>query len=110
MIKNAYDIYMNKKLVITHPNGSTQGVDPRDLSPEQLESAGHHKAPLLQVIRAKCLDCCSGCPAEVRRCTATGCFNWPYRMGTNPFSKRPGNAEALARAREKRCLGKAKSK
>lgn len=34
-----------------------------------------------QAIRAKCLDCCCGHSAEVRKCTATDCPLWPYRMG-----------------------------
>lgn len=32
-------------------------------------------------IRAKCLDCCCGQQAEVRRCTVKTCALWRYRMG-----------------------------
>lgn len=34
-----------------------------------------------KAIRLKCLDCCCGNSAEVRRCTATNCPLWRYRMG-----------------------------
>ena len=31
--------------------------------------------------RLKCLDCCCGNMAEVRKCPATNCPLWRYRMG-----------------------------
>lgn len=34
-----------------------------------------------KAIRLKCLDCCCGQSAEVRRCPATECPLWRYRMG-----------------------------
>ena len=34
-----------------------------------------------KAIRLKCLDCCCGQSAEVRRCPATECVLWRYRMG-----------------------------
>lgn len=34
-----------------------------------------------KAIRLKCLDCCAGQSAEVRRCPATNCPLWRYRMG-----------------------------
>ena len=34
-----------------------------------------------KAIRLKCLDCCGGNNAEVRRCPATNCPLWRYRMG-----------------------------
>lgn len=34
-------------------------------------------------IRAKCLDCCCGNSAEVRRCPVQACPLWVFRMG-NP--------------------------
>lgn len=34
-----------------------------------------------KAIRLKCLDCCAGQSAEVRKCTATHCPLWRYRMG-----------------------------
>ena len=42
----------------------------------------------LRAIRAKCLDCCGGSPAEVRECEITHCDLHPYRMGKNPFRKK----------------------
>lgn len=34
-----------------------------------------------KAIRLKCLDCCCGNNAEVRRCSVTNCPLWRYRMG-----------------------------
>lgn len=35
-----------------------------------------------KAIRLKCLDCCCGNSAEVRRCPVTDCPLWRYRMGS----------------------------
>ena len=34
-----------------------------------------------KAIRMKCLDCCGDQLAEVRKCPATNCPLWRYRMG-----------------------------
>lgn len=34
-----------------------------------------------KAIRLKCLDCCCDQSAEVRRCPATDCPLWRFRMG-----------------------------
>ena len=34
-----------------------------------------------KAIRLKCLDCCCGQEAEVRRCDTVTCALWPFRMG-----------------------------
>lgn len=34
-----------------------------------------------KAIRLKCLDCCCGNSAEVRRCPTGSCPLWRYRMG-----------------------------
>ena len=34
-----------------------------------------------KAIRMKCLDCCADQLAEVRKCAATNCPLWRYRMG-----------------------------
>jgi hypothetical protein len=34
-----------------------------------------------KAIRMKCLDCSGGQQAEVRKCPATNCPLWRYRMG-----------------------------
>jgi hypothetical protein len=93
-------------LVERHLDGSTGGVDTRKLERALLERV-HPPAPLLDVIREKCLDCCCCQSSEVDRCTAVGCSLWPYRFGTNPFSNRKGNPEALLRVKEARTLGSA---
>lgn len=34
-----------------------------------------------KAIRLKCIDCCCGNTTEVRKCPATNCPLWRYRMG-----------------------------
>ena len=34
-----------------------------------------------KAIRLKCIDCCGGQSAEVRKCPAVNCALWRYRMG-----------------------------
>ncbi len=34
-----------------------------------------------KAIRLKCIDCCCGNTAEVRKCTVEHCPLWRYRMG-----------------------------
>ncbi|HNR30172.1 MAG TPA: hypothetical protein PKI11_04735 [Candidatus Hydrogenedentes bacterium] len=38
----------------------------------------------MKAMRAKCIDCCGGQPAEVTRCAITDCPLWPYRAGRRP--------------------------
>lgn len=75
--------------------GEKIGRDPRTLRVQDLNQMGHEKHPILHVIRAKCLDCCCGEQAEVRKCTSFACPLWPYRMQTNPFTLNKGNAAGL---------------
>ena len=35
-----------------------------------------------KAIRLKCIDCCAGQMAEVRKCELTSCPLWRYRMGS----------------------------
>src|SRR6266849_509245 len=72
------------KLVVRNPDGSTEGKHPRDADVDVLREI-HEPAPLLRVIRAKCIDCSGGSESEARKCTAIGCALWPYRMASNPF-------------------------
>ena len=77
------------------------GRDPRKMTVEDLNTIGHIKQPILDVIRAKCLDC-SHTQSEVRKCTCVcTCPLWPYRMGSNPFISRresePSAAQLAAR-------------
>jgi hypothetical protein len=96
-----------KKLVIRHPTGETEGKHPRDADVEVMREI-HDPAPMLRVIRAKCLDCSGGVESEVRKCTAIGCALWPYRMAWNPFrtpiseERRQAARERLVGAREMR--------
>ena len=35
-----------------------------------------------QAVKAKCLDCSGGVRSEVRKCPATNCPLWLFRMGS----------------------------
>jgi hypothetical protein len=104
------------KLVVRNPDGSTEGKHPRDADVDVMREI-HDPAPLLRVIRAKCLDCSAGVESEIRKCTAIGCALWPYRMATNPFrapremtpeQREAGAARlAVARARGRQASGTA---
>jgi hypothetical protein len=76
--------------IVLHADGSTEGRDPRLLTPAELAVAGHIPQPILRVIRFKCLDCCGGSRTEVSASTAVSCALWPYRLGANPFAKARG--------------------
>jgi hypothetical protein len=63
------------------------GVDPREMTADELGALGHVAMSPLRALRARCLDCCAGSASEVRRCTAVRCVSWPFRMGTSPWRK-----------------------
>lgn len=67
---------------------------------EELNALGHEKKNLIKVVRAFCIECSGGSEAEARKCTATKCQLWPYRMGRNPFRK-PMSEERKAELRER---------
>ena len=67
--------------------GELIGKHPADVPSEILSLKFRAQNPL-KAIRAKCLDCCCGNAAEVRKCVAVDCALWPFRMGTNPFRKK----------------------
>ena len=51
----------------------------------------------VKAIRAKCLDCCCGSSAEVKRCPCEDCALHPFRFGSNPYrAKREFTAEEKA--------------
>jgi hypothetical protein len=85
-------------LIVRKPDGSTEGRDPSEL-PKELMLLAYTPAPLLKIIRDKCLDCCCYQPSEIRKCSSVGCALWPYRIGRNPFSNRKGNPASLAKSR-----------
>jgi hypothetical protein len=83
-----------KGLLAQKSPGCFEGKNPSALSAGDL-APDHRRQPILRVIRAKCLDCCCGQASEVAKCTAVACALWPYRMASNPFSKRRGNSANL---------------
>ena len=46
---------------------------------------------VVQAVRRKCIDCSAGQPSEVRKCPVVACPLWPFRFGTNPFSRPRGS-------------------
>ena len=64
------------------------GKNPLFLEGAQLEAGGIERTTPLRAIRSRCIDCCAGNKAEVRRCVAVKCALWHLRMGTNPFQSR----------------------
>jgi len=73
--------------------GEPVGKIPSEVPSDFLSRYYGAKNPLM-AIREKCLDCCCGSPSEVRKCVATDCALWPFRIGINPFrQKRTLSAE-----------------
>jgi hypothetical protein len=68
--------------------GELIGRDPRTVPAADYETAGVVLRGAQAAIRAKCIDCSGGNKAEVRKCTATSCALWPWRMGSLPRSLR----------------------
>jgi len=73
--------------------GTWIGKDPRRIPTEILAQRFAAKNPL-RALRARCLDCCCGQPNEVRKCISVDCPSWPFRMGKNPFRRKPKMSEA----------------
>jgi len=67
--------------------GKLVGKAPKDIPMEILTQKFRAKTPL-KALRARCLDCCCGDASEVRKCTATDCASWPFRLRTDPFRKK----------------------
>ena len=74
------------------------GRDPREV-PSEILSLYHREQNPLKALRERCLDCCCGSATEVRKCVATACVLWPFRLGTNPFRKRGALSEEERRKR-----------
>ena len=76
--------------------GNSIGRDPRDVPLAELRQLAHPESAI-KAIRAKCVDCCCGNIAEVRKCTAVNCALWPMRMGVSPFhgSSRSAKLQAV---------------
>ena len=42
---------------------------------------------LIRIVRVKCLECVCGSTKDVRLCTCSSCYLWPYRLGRMPLRK-----------------------
>jgi hypothetical protein len=83
--KDAARAILLEKSPFAVDGGELIGRDPRQIPAGKFDRAGLVAAPILEVIRAKCMDCCAEQSDEVRKCVSVLCPNWPYRMGTNPL-------------------------
>jgi hypothetical protein len=61
--------------------GRLIGRNPRRLTAADYAAAELAVRSPMKAIRAFCLDCAGGIPAEVRKCAAVRCPLWPLRMG-----------------------------
>jgi hypothetical protein len=75
------------ELIIRQDGRAVEGVDPRQLTTEELNEHFQRMSPL-KAIRAKCMDCSVYKRTEVRKCTVIDCPLWPFRMRKNPWLKR----------------------
>ncbi len=83
-----------------HDDGTPMGRDPRQMTAADLAECGIERTSRGDAIRSKCIDCCGGSQAEVRRCGMADCALWPFRMGTDPF-RAPMSEERRAAASER---------
>lgn len=67
------------------PSGDERGLDPRDMTPADLNALGHEVMPAGKAIKAHCMECSGGSAQEARMCTAVGCNLWPFRLGASPW-------------------------
>ena len=87
-------------LITKDAHGCARGADPRKIPVAELEQAGHSHRPLLDAIRAKCIDCSGGSISEAAMCTVVNCALWPFRMKANPWRKgRPLDSEKARQLR-----------
>ena len=82
-----------QKALLEKRDGWDVGRDPRRVSRNELVAAGHKPINPLKALRARCIDCKAGELSPVRRCEHLDCPAWPYRMGTNPWSKERSEAQ-----------------
>lgn len=88
-------------------SGLAIGRDPRKMEAAELHELGHNSNSLTGAIRRKCLDCNAGETGEVRKCVATGCPLWPFRMGSNPLNRRALSEEQRTAARDRAAAARA---
>jgi hypothetical protein len=79
-------------------SGELIGRTPSEV-PSEILSLNFRAPNPLKALREKCLDCCVGNVAEVRKCVSTDCALWPFRSGSNPFRKRSVLSEDEKRRR-----------
>lgn len=66
--------------------GNYVGKDPRKMGKATLGALGGPESPI-KAIRAYCIECSGDSVSEARKCVATECPLWRFRMGINPLHK-----------------------
>lgn len=89
-------------LVQDASTGHEIGQHPDEIPGSDLEAMGHRQCSPLELIRAKCLECCNGSVGEARKCTRTICPLWPVRFGVRPKAWRSPLVGTAARPLRKR--------
>ena len=74
-------------------SGDERGLDPREMSQEEIRALGHEPMSPLKALRLRCVDCCGGQPFEATWCTSVKCPAWPFRTGKNPWRAPPSEAQ-----------------
>lgn len=88
-----------QKALLEKRDGWDVGRDPRQVSRDELNAAGHRPMSPLKALRVRCIDCKGGELSGVRRCGHLDCPAWPYRMRTNPWRQEPSEAQRQSAAR-----------
>lgn len=78
-------------------DGHLVGRHPDNITPGEWDNLGL-RSSIGKAVRAKCIDCCGGNQAEVRKCVSTTCPLWPFRMRSNPFREKPSEEQRAAAA------------
>ncbi len=89
--RNTLPILSN--LVLETDGGEIIGRDPKLIPLSAFDSAGVEILRPFKAIRARCVDCCGGSQAEVRKCVSIKCPLWPMRMGKLPAHLRVKSSE-----------------
>ena len=49
---------------------------------------GEHVPSVLKAVKKHCIECSGYQRDEVKHCTVTKCYLWPFRLGKNPYRKK----------------------
>ena len=70
------------------PKPAPKKRKPRKPKPPKRDTLATPRTPL-KAIRAKCLDCSCHSHNEIKDCNIKHCPLYPFRHGTDPYSRKP---------------------